>query len=124
MAFLLGGLAIINGAITGINDGTGGNKLRKAICNSTKTITTLNDNFNKILNSDYENVELLENMFTDNLQKIQEHNKEIAEAKKNFNISKNSMIIASMLFVISIVISLVFKKFGVFDLIYNSIFGK
>ena len=43
--------------------------------------------------------------------------------RENYAKSRNQMIIASILFVVSIIVSFLFKEFGVFDLIYSSIFG-
>ena len=37
--------------------------------------------------------------------------------------SRNQMIIASILFVVSIIVSFLFKRLGFFNLVYDSIFG-
>ena len=114
----------ISGITNGVDDAINGNKMRQSICDSNKTISTLKDTFGKLQQKEVEDKDELKQMFADHLLKIKQHTDDIKIAKKEFNKAKQTMIISSILFIISIIISLAFKVFGVFDLVYETLFGK
>lgn len=114
----------ISGITNGIDDAVNGNKLRKSICAANKSINEASAAFKKLAAGEAEEEGKLQEMFQSNIEKIKEHHDDIKIARENFIKTRNTMIISSMLFIISIIISLAFKAFGVFDLVYKALFGK
>lgn len=116
--------ALLGAAANGTDDALKGNELRKGICDSNETIKTLTNTFSKLQQKEVKDKDELQQTFAEHLLKIKQHTDDIKIARKEFIVSRNTMIISAILFIISIIISLAFKVFGVFDLVYASLFGK
>ena len=121
-AFLIG-TAVIGGVTSGVNDAVNGNKIRKGICATNKQIDTVTKAYNALLNSQEQDIQTLQTEFEQGIEQLAAEKATLKTLRENYAKSRNQMIIASILFVVSIIVSFLFKKFGFFDLIYESIFG-
>jgi len=121
-AFLIG-TAVIGGVTSGVNDAVNGNKIRKGICATNKQIDTVTKAYNALLSSQEQDIQTLQTEFEQGIEQLASEKATLKTLRENYAKSKNQMIIASILFVVSIIISFLFKQFGFFDLVYDSIFG-
>lgn len=121
-AFMIG-TAVIGGATSGVNDAVNGNKIRKGICATNKQIDKVSKAYNKLLASQEQDIQNLQTEFEQGIEQLAAEKATLKTLRENYAKSRNQMIIASILFVVSIIVSFLFKEFGVFDLIYSSIFG-
>ena len=122
-AFLLG-TTIIGGLHSGINAGMNGNKIRKGICNTNKQIDTVTQAYNALLNSQEQDIQTLQTEFEQGIEQLAAEKATLVTLRENYAKSKNQMIISSILFIVSIIISFLFKRLGFFNLVYEAIFGK
>lgn len=123
MAEAMIAIALIGGLTSGVNDATNGNKIRKGICATNKQIKNVTDAYNNLLSSQETDIQDLQQEFESNIQKLAAEKATLTTLRENYAKSRNQMIIASILFIVSIIVSILFKKFGFFDLVYNAIFG-
>lgn len=121
-AFLIG-TAVIGGVTSGVNDAVNGNKIRKGICATNKQIDTVTKAYNALLKSQEQDIQNLQTEFEQGIEQLAAEKATLKTLRENYAKSRNQMIIASIFFVVSIVISFLFKQFGVFNLVYESIFG-
>lgn len=121
-AFMIG-TAVIGGVTSGVNDAVNGNKIRKGICATNKQIDKVSKAYNKLLASQEQDIQNLQTEFEQGIEQLAAEKATLKTLRENYAKSRNQMIIASILFVVSIIVSFLFKEFGVFDLIYSSIFG-
>jgi hypothetical protein len=121
-AFLIG-TAVIGGVTSGVNDAVNGNKIRKGICATNKQIDTVTKAYNALLNSQEQDIQTLQTEFEQGIEQLAAEKETLKTLRENYAKSRNQMIIASILFVVSIIISFLFKQFGFFNLVYESIFG-
>lgn len=121
-AFLIG-TAVIGGVTSGVNDAVNGNKIRKGICATNKQIDTVTKAYNALLAAQEQDIQNLQTEFEQGIEQLASEKATLKTLRENYAKSRNQMIIASILFVVSIIISFLFKQFGVFNLIYESIFG-
>lgn len=122
-AALLIGTAAIGGLHSGINDGMNGNKIRKGICATNKQIHSVSKAYNALLKSQEDDIQHLQTEFEEAIEQLAAEKAILKTLRENYAKSRNQMIIASILFVVSIIVSFLFKQFGVFNLVYESIFG-
>ena len=123
MATFLIVTALIGGISSGLNDAVNGNKIRKGICATNKQIDTVTKSYNKLLSSQEQDIQTLQTEFEEGIEQLSAQKATLKTLRENYAKSRNQMIIASILFVVSIIVSFLFKEFGLFDLIFNSIFG-
>ena len=123
MATFLIVTALIGGISSGLNDAVNGNKIRKGICATNKQIDTVTKSYNKLLSSQEQDIQTLQTEFEQGIEQLSAQKATLKTLRENYAKSRNQMIIASILFVVSIIVSFSFKEFGLFDLIFNSIFG-
>jgi hypothetical protein len=123
MATFLIVTALIGGISSGLNDAVNGNKIRKGICATNKQIDTVTKSYNKLLSSQEQDIQTLQTEFEQGIEQLSAQKATLKTLRENYAKSRNQMIIASILFVVSIIVSFLFKEFGLFDLIFNSIFG-
>ena len=121
-AFLIG-TAAIGGLHSGINDAMNGNKIRKGICATNKQIDTVSKAYQALLNSQEQDIMNLQTEFEQSIEQLAAEKETLITLRENYAKSRNQMIIASILFVVSIIISFLFKQFNIFNLVYDSIFG-
>lgn len=121
-AFLVG-TAVIGGVHSGINNAMNGNKIRQGICNTNKQIDTVSKAYDALLSSQDAEIETLQSTFTTAIRNLATEKAILTTLRDNYAKSRNQMIIASILFVTSIIVSFLFKEFGFFNLVYDSIFG-
>lgn len=121
-AFLIG-TAVIGGVTSGVNDAVNGNKIRKGICATNKQIDTVTKAYNALLAAQEQDIQNLQTEFEQGIEQLAAEKATLKTLRENYAKSRNQMIIASILFVVSIIISFLFKQFGVFNLVYESIFG-
>ena len=121
-AFMIG-TALIGGITSGVNDAVNGNKIRKGICATNKQINTVTKAYNALLSAQEQDIQDLQTEFEQGIEQLAAEKATLKTLRENYAKSRNQMIIASILFVVSIIISFLFKQFGVFNLIYESIFG-
>ena len=117
------GTALIGGVTSGVNDAVNGNKIRKGICATNKQIDTVTKAYKALINSQEEDIQNLQTEFEQGIEQLAAEKANLKTLRENYAKSRNQMIIASILFVVSIIISFLFKQFGVFNLVYDSIFG-
>jgi len=122
-AFLIG-TAAIGGITSGVNDAVNGNKIRRGICATNKQITTVTNAYNSLLSSQEEDIQNLQTEFEQSIEELSSQKETLQTLRTNYAKSRNQMIIASILFIVSIIVSFLFKRFGFFDLVYSAIFGK
>jgi hypothetical protein len=123
MAAFLIVTAVIGGVTSGINDAVNGNKIRKGICATNKQINTVTKAYNALLSAQEQDIQTLQTEFEQGIEQLAAEKATLKTLRENYAKSRNQMIIASILFVVSIIISFMFKEFGFFDLVYNAIFG-
>jgi hypothetical protein len=116
-------IAGIGGITSGVNDAVNGNKIRQGICATNKQIHSVTESYNKLLSSQETDIQTLQQEFESNIQQLASQKDTLKTLRENFANSKNQMIIASILFVVSIIVSFLFKKFGLFDMVYSVVFG-
>ena len=121
-AFFIG-TALIGGITSGFNDAANGNKIRKGICNTNKKIDTVSKAYNALLAAQEQDIQTLQTEFEEGIEQLSAEKATLITLRTNYAKSRNQMIIASILFVVSIIVSFLFKQFEVFDLVYDSIFG-
>lgn len=121
-AFLIG-TAVIGGVTSGVNDAVNGNKIRKGICATNKQIDAVTKAYNALLNSQEQDIQNLQTEFEQGIEQLAAEKATLKTLRENYVKSRNQMIIASILFVVSIIISFLFKQFDIFNLVYESIFG-
>lgn len=121
-AFLIS-TAVIGGVTSGVNDAVNGNKIRKGICATNKQIDTVTKAYNALLAAQEQDIQNLQTEFEQGIEQLAGEKANLKTLRENYAKSRYQMIIASILFVVSIIISFLFKQFGVFNLVYESIFG-
>lgn len=121
-AFMIG-TALIGGITSGVNDAVNGNKIRKGICATNKQIDTVTKAYNSLLSAQEQDIQDLQTEFEQGIEQLAAEKATLKTLRENYAKSRNQMIIASILFVVSIIVSFLFKQFGIFNLIYESIFG-
>ena len=121
---LLIGTAGIGGLHSGINSGMNGNKIRKGICATNKQIHAVSKAYNALLKSQEDDLQHLQTEFEQAIEQLAAEKATLKTLRENYAKSKNQMIISSILFVVSIIISFLFKRLGFFNLVYEAIFGK
>lgn len=117
------GTAVIGGVTSGINDAVNGNKIRKGICATNKQIDTVSKAYNALLAAQDQDIQTLQTEFEQSIEQLATEKATLKTLRENYAKSRNQMIIASILFVVSIIVSFLFKRLGFFNLVYDSIFG-
>jgi len=123
MAGLFIAMGLIGGITSGVNDAVNGNKIRKGICATNKQIDNVTKAYNSLLSAQEQDIQSLQTEFEQSIEQLAAEKETLKTLRVNYAKSRNQMIISSILFVVSIIVSFLFKKFGFFDLVYNAIFG-
>lgn len=121
-AFLIA-TAGIGGITSGVNDAVNGNKIRRGICATNKQINKVSKAYDALLNSQEKDIQTLRTEFEQGIEQLTAEKATLKTLRENYARSRNQMIISSILFITSIVVSFMFKEFGFFDLVYYAIFG-
>ena len=121
--YLLPFMVFTGGLTGGIDDGINGNKLRKGICDTNKKISDVSDQYKKILGAQSEQLNDLKTEFLADLANLSSLKDTLQDLRANWIKTRTQMIIASVLFVTSILVAFIFKEFDVFQNIYKAIFG-
>lgn len=124
MAAIMVGASVLGGVASGIADYRDGNKLRKSICSMDQSILSVTQNYNALLQQESNDIDTLQSNLQNSMDNLAVEKETLKVLRENYAKSKNQMVIASIIFVVTITISFLFKKLGFFDLIYESIFGK
>lgn len=124
MAALIVGGALIGGVATGISDAKSGNMLRQGICSTNQAIDTVTAAYNRLLSQEEDDISNLQTELSNSIDKLNNEKETLKMLRENYAKSRNQMVIASIIFITSIIISFIFKKAGFFDLLYESIYGK
>lgn len=102
MALVMVALAGIGGVTSGINDASTGNKLRKGICATNKQIASVSATYKKLLAAEQAELAQLKQDFMNNLQQLHSEKEILKTLRTNYAQTKRAMIIASIIFILSI----------------------
>lgn len=116
------------GGVLGVSQGISlvktGNTYRQSICATYKQALSTESKYKQIINSE----ESVETEATDDLQtsiqSLDQLKQQLENVKNSYDSSRNNLVIVSIVLVVCIAIALFFKKFGIFDLVDQALFGK
>lgn len=118
---LLGGVL---GVTQGISLAKNGNTFRQKICETYTKATSIESLYNQVI----DNEQSVSDTLTDNLQtsirNLGDLKQQLATVKNSYDSSRNNLVIVSIVLVACIAIALLFKKFGIFELVDQALFGK
>lgn len=124
VASILIATSVIGGVISGFTDAKTGNTLRKSICAVNEATASVTAAYQNLLLQQEGDISTLQSELEDSIDQLASEKETLKVLRENYAKSRNQMVIASICFVVTIIISFLFKKFGVFDMIYEAIFGK
>ena len=121
MFALVGGVL---GVTQGISLAKNGNSLRQSICDTYTKATSIESEYNQIINNEQNVGDTLTDNLQTSIQSLDELKQQLATVKNSYDSSRNNLVIVSIVLVVCIAIALLFKKFGIFDLVDKALFGK
>ena len=121
---IMGVMGSVMGISSGVNADKNGNNYRKTVCALTKKKTDLQTTFTNLMADQAGTLTALKSTLQSDLRELNSIRSELATNKVLYDKSRNQLVIISIIFVSVIAIALLFKMFGIFDLVDQAIFGK
>lgn len=123
----LGMFALIGGVLgvtQGISLAKNGNTFRQKICDTYTKATSIESQYNQIINNEKSVDTTLTTDLGNSIKNLDDLKQQLATVKNSYDSSRNNLVIVSIILVACIAIALLFKKFGIFDLVDQALFGK